>query len=74
MKYADVLVLRDHTIRDILLAKLPITDEQKEQFGSFFDKAVQAADEDLAEQLHDLFGIDADRILKRKQEAEQLSL
>jgi hypothetical protein len=70
MKYAEVLALRDHTIRDVLLAKLPISDEQKESFGTFFDKAVQAADQDLTTQLRDLFGNDAERILQRKRETE----
>lgn len=56
MKYAEIVALRDNTIRDFLLAKLPIADEQKETLGDFFDKAVKAADEDLKVQLRDLFG------------------
>lgn len=74
MKYAEIVALRDNTIRDFLLTKLPITDEQKETLGDYFDKAVKAADGDLTVQLRDLFGKEADRILKRKQEAEGSTL
>ena len=74
MKYADVLVLRENTIRDYLQENLPLTDEQKEQFSSLFDKALQVADDDIRTQLSDLFGRDADRIWKRKRETEQATL
>lgn len=74
MKYAEVLALRDLTIKDILAAKLPITDEQKQAFGSLFDSVVREANEDVNLQLRDLFGKDVDRILKRKRETEQSTL
>ncbi len=74
MKYADILALRDRTIRDILLVKLQASDEQKQQVGALFDKAVQAANQDVVIQLRDLFGKDADRILERKNAAEQSTL
>lgn len=74
MKYAEVLALRDNTIRDFLNHQLPIPDEAKSKFAELFDKAVKAADDDLKTQLHDLFGKEADRILKRKHETEQATL
>ncbi|GEM_PF-4446975 len=48
MKYADVLALRDLTIRDILLTKLGDTEEQKRNLGLIFDAAVKAANKDVA--------------------------
>jgi hypothetical protein len=74
MKYGELLALRDQTIRDILLAELQATDQDKEQVGALFDKALQVANRDVEQQLRDLFGKDIDRILKRKYEAEQSTL
>ena len=74
MKYADVMALRDNTIRDILLTEMPLGEEEKEQFSLLFDKALQAANEDLTVQLRLLFGKDADLVLKRKHDTEQSPL
>lgn len=72
MKYADVMALRDLTIRDILLTKLGETDEEKRTIGQLFEAAVQAANKDLAQQLRDMFGRDvSDRILERMQQTAQ---
>jgi len=74
MKYGELLALRDNTIRDFLLTRLPLPDGQKEAFVQSFDSAVAAADNDLQIQLRSLFGKDADRILRRKHEAEESTL
>jgi hypothetical protein len=74
MKYAEVLTLRDNTIRDILASQLPIPDEQKREFATWFDNAVEAANKDVELQLRELFGRDSERILKSKTAAEQSTL
>ena len=74
MKYAEVLALRDNTIRDILTSQLPIPDDQKGQFATWFDNAVEAANKDVELQLRELFGTDSERILKSKAATEQSTL
>ena len=76
MKYADVLALRDNTIRDFLNSHFPasVSDQEKLDFGALFDRAVKVANDDVEVQLRDLFGKDAERILKRKRETEQTNL
>ena len=74
MKYADVLALRDNTIRDILTARLPMSDEQKQVFAGLFDDAVEAANKDVELQLREIFGKDSELILQRKAATEQSTL
>jgi len=74
MKYADVLALRDNTIRDILTARLPMSDEQKQVFAGLFDNAVEAANKDVELQLREIFGKDSELILQRKAATEQSTL
>jgi hypothetical protein len=75
MRYADLLTLREQTIRDKFLSAVPATDQQKVAYQELLVKVAQEADQDLFAQLKDLFGAaEARRILERKQQAESANL
>jgi predicted amino acid-binding ACT domain protein len=64
MKYVELVALRDNTIRDILLANLAMSDQEKEAFSHDFDEAVMRANEDVKIQIKDIFtGEQARRVL-----------
>lgn len=75
MKYAELLALREQTIRDKFLREVTATDKQKEEYQQLLVRIAQEADRDLNKQLEDLFGItEARRILERKRETEGAAL
>ena len=51
MKYAELLALREQTIRDKFLREVIATDKQKEEYQQLLVRITQEADRDLNKQL-----------------------